>query len=48
MEAKPYSAEWWYQRGRQDIRKMSTPQFPKVEPYMKGWLFEFLNVGSQQ
>lgn len=44
----PYSADWWYQVGREDVKKMSTPRFPKVKPYMRGWLYEFTKVEAQQ
>lgn len=34
---KPYSYEWWHEKGRIDRRVLATPHHSWVIPYMDGW-----------
>lgn len=34
---KPYSFDWWWEKGYEDRTKFAEPQHPKVVPYLEGW-----------
>lgn len=34
---KPYSYEYWFEKGETDRRSEWEPLYPKVKPYMDGW-----------
>jgi len=36
-ELKPYSFNWWWQKGYEDRSKFAEPKHPKVKPYLEGW-----------
>lgn len=35
--SKPYSYDWWYEKGRFDRRVLDSPECSRVVPYMDGW-----------
>jgi hypothetical protein len=35
-------ADWWYAKGKYDVKDFSTPQFPSIVPYIRGWNDETL------
>jgi hypothetical protein len=37
-ELKPYSFDWWWEKGYQDCSEFLEPKHPKVKPYLEGWL----------